>query len=97
VLNAIVKRRVAALIVGAVALVVGIVMLSSAEVKCDNKTMSEGDVCVMSNGTRNSYDEMKTADQRTSYLAIGFGALALLVGGAGFALGGRPQGSTRPV
>jgi hypothetical protein len=96
VLNAIVKRRFAALIVGAVALVVGIVMLSSTEVKCDNKTMSQGDVCVMGNGKTNSYDEMKTADQRTAYLAIGFGALALLVGGAGFALGGRPQG-TRPV
>lgn len=95
-LNAIVKRRLAALIVGAVGLVVGIVLLSSTEVKCDNKTMSQGDVCVMGNGTRNSYDEMKTADQRTGYLAIGFGALALLVGGAGFALGGRPQG-TRPV
>jgi hypothetical protein len=93
VLNAIVKRRVAALILGAVALVIGIVMFSSTEVKCDNKTMAEGDVCVMSNGTRNSYDEMKTADQRTAYLAIGFGALALLVGGAGFALGGRPQGT----
>jgi hypothetical protein len=94
VLDAIIKRRVAALVVGAVALIIGIVMLSSTDVKCGNKPMSEGDVCMV-NDNENSYDEMKSSDQTTAYLAIGFGALALLVGGAGFALTSR-QGSTRP-
>ena len=87
-LNAIVKRRVAALVVGAVALVIGIVMLSSSDVKCDNKAMSQGDVCVV-NGERNSYDEMKSADQTSAYLAVGFGVVALIVGAAGFALNSR--------
>jgi hypothetical protein len=94
VLNAIVKRRVAALVVGAVLLVIGIVMLSSTDVKCDNKAMSEGDVCVV-NGERNSYDEMKSADQRSAYLAVGFGVVALIAGGAGFALSARK--TSRPV
>jgi hypothetical protein len=94
VLNAIIKRRVAALALGAIALVVGIIMLSSSDVKCGNKAMVESDICVV-DGNQNSYDEMKSADQQKGYLAIGFGALALLVGGVGFVLGS-PQGSTRP-
>jgi hypothetical protein len=94
VLNAIVKRRITAVVVGAVALVIGIVMLSSTEVKCGGKTMSEGQICeTTSNGstTRNTYDEQKLADQRMGYLTVGFGALALLVGGVGFAMNGRPR------
>ena len=87
-LNAIGKRRLAALIVGAVALVIGIVMLSSTDVKCGNKAMSEGDICEV-NGAPKSYDTMKSADQRSAYLAVGFGVVALLVGGAGLALNAR--------
>ena len=93
-LNAIVKRRVTALVVGAVALVIGIVMLSSAEVKCGGKTMSEGQICETTrNGstTRNTYEEQKLDDQRTGYLAVGFGALALLVGGVGFVMSNRQR------
>jgi hypothetical protein len=95
VLQAIVKRRIAALIVGAIVLVVGIVMLSSTEVKCGGKTMAEGQVCeTTSNGstTRNTYSEQKSADQQEGYLALGFGVVALLVGAAGFVL----QARTRP-
>jgi hypothetical protein len=88
VLNAIVKRRVAALVVGAVVLVIGIVMLSSTDVKCGNKTMQPGQICEV-DGDPRSYDTMKTADQRTAYLAVGFGVLALIAGGAGFALNAR--------
>ena len=93
-LNAIVKRRVAALVVGAVALVIGIVMLSSTDVKCGNKAMSESDFCVV-DGDRRSYDTMKSADQRSAYLAVGFGVVALVVGAAGFALNARQ--TTRPI
>ncbi len=93
-LNAVVKRRVAALIIGAVALVIGIVMLSATDVKCGGKTMREGQVCETTrNGstTRNTFDEQKRTDQQSAYLAIGFGVVALLVGAAGFALNNRQQ------
>ena len=93
-LNTIVKRRVTALVVGAVALVIGIVMLSSTEVKCGSKAMSEGQICeTTSNGstTSNTYEEQKLADQRMGYLTVGFGALALLVSGAGFVMNNRPR------
>jgi hypothetical protein len=94
VLNAIVKRRVAALVVGAVLLIIGIVMLSSTDVKCGNETMQPGQICEV-DGSPKSYDTMKSADQRSAYLAVGFGVLGLLVGGAGFALSARQP--SRPV
>jgi hypothetical protein len=101
VLQAIVKRRIAALIVGAVALVIGIVMLSSTEVKCGGKPMQDDQICeTTKNGStsRNTFDEQKGSDQQTAYLAIGFGVIALLVGAAGFALNARSApGGQRPM
>jgi hypothetical protein len=97
VLNAIIRRRVTALFVGALGLVIGIVMLSTSDVKCGSKKMSRGDICETTrNGTktRATYDEQKLTDQRTGYAAVGVGALALLIGGVGFVMTGR-QNSPR--
>ena len=96
--NAIVRRRVSALIIGLVALVIGIVLLSSTEVKCGSKVMQEGQVCeVNRNGStvNNTYDEQKRSGQQTGYIAIGVGIVALLIGAAGFALSSRQR--TSPV
>jgi L,D-peptidoglycan transpeptidase YkuD (ErfK/YbiS/YcfS/YnhG family) len=99
VLKVIVNKRVTALILGAVAVVVGIVLLSSTEVKCGNRVMQEGQVCETTrNGSTvtRTYSEQKSDDQRMGYLALGFGVVALLVGAAGFALNAR-SGQPRPV
>lgn len=98
-LNAIVKRRMTAIIVGAIALVIGVVLLSSSDVKCGSKKMSPGDICETTrNGSKTTatYDEQKVTDQRTGYAALGVGAIALLLGGVGFAMGGRPGATRRP-
>jgi hypothetical protein len=98
VVNAIVRRRVSALIIGLVALVIGIVLISSSEVKCGSKVMQEGQVCeVTRNGStvNNTYEEQKRSGQQTAYIAIGVGILALIVGAAGFALNGRRQANPR--
>jgi hypothetical protein len=93
VLNKIIGWRKPALFAGVIALIVGIVLLPGSEVKCGGRTMQEGDVCeTTSNGSTisRSYSEQKSSDQQSAYLTLGFGALALLVGGAGFALNSRP-------
>ena len=47
VLTRIVKRRVAFLIVGLMAVVLGVILVSASTVTCGNDTMREGDVCLI--------------------------------------------------
>ena len=98
-LNKIIGWRFPALAAGVIALVIGIVLLPGSEVKCGGRTMHEGDVCETTrNGstTRNSFSEQKASDQQKAYLTLGFGVVALVVGGAGFALNSSRRGSTQP-
>jgi hypothetical protein len=97
-LNKIIGWRFPALFGGAIALIVGIVLLPGGDVKCGGRTMLEGQICeTTSNGSTisRSYAEQKRSDQQSAYLTLGFGAFALLVGGTGFALNSRRR-STQP-
>jgi hypothetical protein len=91
VLTVIVKRRVAALVVGVMALALGVVMLSASTVTCGDETMYEGDVCE-SNGAGSTvvltYEEQKRSDQRNARLLVGIGAAGLLLAAVGYSIVG---------
>jgi hypothetical protein len=89
VLTAILRRRTAAMVVGVMALLLGIVMLSASTVTCGDTTMHQGDVCETTgegSAVRLTYDEQKQADQRGGRVLVAVGIAGLLLGAAGYAI-----------
>jgi hypothetical protein len=88
-LNAIVKRRTAALVCGIMALLLGIVMLSVTTVTCGDTTMHEGDVCE-ANGEGSTvtltYDQQEQAGQRGGRVLVGVGVAGLVLAATGYAV-----------
>jgi len=85
----IIGNRWGALIVGAVALVIGLVLMQSSEVKCGSQMMSPGDICQVTkrgNTTERTYDEQKSSGKTTAYIITGVGALLIIGGGVAFVL-----------
>ncbi|MBX6751628.1 MAG: hypothetical protein IRY85_18545 [Micromonosporaceae bacterium] len=79
-------RTIAAIVIGVLALAVGIYLklFPSAEVMCGTEVMSPGDLCETTRRgvTRTyTYDEMKQNAALAPYALMGVGVLALLFGG----------------
>lgn len=93
-LTAIVKRRVAALVVGVMSLLLGLVMVAATTVTCGEDTMQPGDTCMETGAddspVQRSYEEEKRAGERNGRFLVGVGAVALVVAGVGYA--GRLRG-----
>ena len=88
-LQKLVANRWAALIIGAIALVAGIVMLSQTDVTCGRKVMKEGDVCATTkrgSTINRTYSEQRQDDALKGYLATGVGVVFLIAGGAGMVM-----------
>lgn len=90
VLTRIVKRRVAFLIVGLMAVVLGVILVSASTVTCGNDTMREGDVCLITgeddSPVQTTYEQEKRGAERGGRVLIGAGVVGLLIAGAGFAV-----------
>ena len=95
----IIGNRWGAVILGVVAVVFGLILMSSSEVKCGSQVMQEGDICQVTNKgstTEKTYDEQKSSERTTAYLITGVGALLIIGGGVAFVLRAR-RGSSDPT
>ena len=82
----IIGNRYGLLILGLIALGVGIFLMSETEVKCGSNVMKPGDVCTTTRkgvSTDRTFDEQKSSNELTAKIVTGVGG-AMTLGGAGW-------------
>lgn len=97
----IIGNKYGLLILGLIALGVGIFLMGQTEVKCGSDTMNPGDVCTTTRkgvSTDRTFDEQKSSDELSAKILAGVGG-AMTLGGAGWVIAGlaRRKPETAPA
>ena len=82
----IIGNKYGLLILGLIALGIGIFLMSQTEVKCGSEIMQPGDVCETTRKgvtTENTFDEQKSSNELSAKILTGVGG-AMTLGGAGW-------------
>ncbi|HZM83593.1 MAG TPA: hypothetical protein VFC19_48370 [Candidatus Limnocylindrales bacterium] len=82
----IIGNKYGLLILGIIALGVGIFLMSQTEVKCGSNVMKPGDICTTIRkgvSTDRTFDEQKSSNELTAKIVTGVGG-AMTLGGAGW-------------
>jgi hypothetical protein len=90
VVGKIIGNRYGLLILGLIALGIGIYLMGQTDVKCGSEVMSPGDICETTRkgvSTESTYEEQKSSNQLSAKILTGVGG-AMTLGGAGWIIVG---------